>query len=82
MSRDAQRLAALRAGLQPGLPRKAIPPLVLPRFVPAARARVAASAPVLGVAINSEAHAYALRLLDGHEVVNDALGGVPALVTY
>ena len=37
--------------------------------------------PVVGVDRAGEARAYPLRILDWHEVVNDALGG-PLLVTY
>jgi hypothetical protein len=39
-------------------------------------------APVLGIALGDTSHAFALRLLDGHEVVNDRLRGVPLAVTW
>jgi hypothetical protein len=41
---------------------------------------LAAPEPVVGVALNGEARAYPLRILDWHELVNDRLGGVPLLV--
>ena len=68
--------------LQAGLPRDEIPAVFAPVFVPAGRAQVAATAFVLGVARGGDQHAFALRLLDGHEVVNDTLGGAPLAVTW
>lgn len=68
--------------LQAGLPRGEIPAVFAPVFVPAARARIAPTAPVLGIALGDTQHAFALRLLDGHEVVNDTLRGVPLAVTW
>jgi hypothetical protein len=37
---------------------------------------------VIGVAINGEARAYPLWIMNWHEIVNDTLGGEPILVTY
>lgn len=37
---------------------------------------------VLGVAIQGEATAYPIRILNWHEIVNDTLGGVPIAATY
>lgn len=37
---------------------------------------------VVGVAINGEARAYPLYVLDGHEAIEDTLGGVPIVVMY
>jgi len=37
---------------------------------------------VIGVAINGEARAYPIRILNWHEIVNDTLGGVPIAVTF
>ena len=37
---------------------------------------------VIGVAIEGQARAYPLRILNWHEVVNDSLGGTPIAVTY
>lgn len=70
--------------LQAGLPRGDIPAVFAPVFVPGGRAKIAPAAPVLGIALGDASHAFALRLLDGHEVVNDTLGrgGVPLAVTW
>jgi hypothetical protein len=38
--------------------------------------------PVFGVAINGEAHAYPLRIVDWHEMANDVVGGVPVSLAY
>ena len=37
---------------------------------------------VVGVRIGGEARAYPLYLLNGHEIIEDTLGGVPIAVTY
>ncbi|MBX3354669.1 MAG: DUF3179 domain-containing protein [Phycisphaeraceae bacterium] len=37
---------------------------------------------VLGVVVDGIARAYPLRVLNGHEVVNDEIAGVPIVVTY
>ena len=37
---------------------------------------------VLGLEVNGEAHAYPIRLLNGREMVNDVVGGVPVLATW
>ena len=37
---------------------------------------------VAGVALNGEARAYPLHVLNAHEVINDTLGGVPIAVSY
>ena len=68
--------------LQAGLPRGDIPAVFAPVFVPASHAKIAPAAPVLGIALGDTSHAFALRLLDGHEVVNDRLRGVPLAVTW
>lgn len=38
--------------------------------------------PVVGVALDGEARAYPVRILDWHEIVNDAIAGTPIVVTY
>ena len=38
--------------------------------------------PVLGVALGGEAVAYSLWHLDGHEIVNDVVGGRPIAATW
>ena len=38
--------------------------------------------PVFGIALNGEARAYPLRIMDWHEMVNDVVGGVPVSLAY
>jgi len=64
------------------LPRDAIAPIYQPRFVPAAQARLRPKELVLGVAINGEARAYPITILNGREMVNDVVGGTPILATW
>lgn len=66
-----------------GLPKDAIPAIDDPTFVPAQRATfVAAEEPVVGVVIDSQARAYPTWLLNGHEIVNDQIGGTAFAVTW
>lgn len=64
------------------LPRDAIAPIYRPRFVAAAEARLRPNELVLGVAINGEAKAYPITILNSREMVNDTVGGVPILATW
>ena len=64
----------LPTGVEQILPRGAIPAVVDPVFVPAGKADIAADAWVLGVAMDGQARAYSLNLLNRHEVVNDRIG--------
>jgi hypothetical protein len=61
-----------------------IPALVNPRKVSAKQAvgRLSPHDIVLGVALHGEAAAYPIRILNWHEIVNDAVGGIPVAVTY
>jgi hypothetical protein len=43
---------------------------------------IEAQEPVIGVSLNGEAHAYPIRLLSLHEIVNDDVGGIPIAVTW
>ena len=65
----------LPPGVQQLLPRGGIPAVFDPRFVTASQADIPDDAWVLGVALDGEAHAYSLNLLNHHEVVNDRIGG-------
>ncbi len=38
--------------------------------------------PVFGIAINGEAHAYPLKIIDWHEMANDVVGGTPVSLAY
>lgn len=68
--------------IQTLLPFDAIPAITKPQFVPASEAKLAADAPVIGVTFNNESHAYSLYLLNGHEIVNDVVGGQQIATTW
>lgn len=60
-----------------------IPALTNPKLIAARDARyLIAGEPVFGVAINGDARAYPLRILDWHEMLNDVVGGVPVALAY
>lgn len=66
-----------------GPPRDGIHSIDAPAFAGAgAGDAVAAETPVLGVSIGGAAHAYLIPILEYHQIVNDAVGGVPIAVTY
>lgn len=64
------------------LDRDEIAAVFTPKFVPAGRAKIAADAGVIGYAHAGTAHAYALNLLNWHEVVNDDVGGQRIAATW
>ena len=64
------------------LPFDAIPAITKPQFVPADKAKLDADAPVIGVTFNDESHAYSIYLLNGHEIVNDVVGGEKIATTW
>lgn len=64
------------------LPFDAIPAITEPQFVSAGAAKLDADAPVIGVTFNDESHAYSLYLLNGHEIVNDVVGGLNIATTW
>ena len=64
------------------LPYDAIPAIQDPEFVSATKAKLAADSPVIGVSFNGESHAYSIYLLNGHEIVNDEVGGVKIATTW
>lgn len=60
-----------------------IPALDNPTMLPAAEADYLEPwEPVFGIAINGDARAYPLRILDWHEMANDVVGGVPVSLAY
>lgn len=61
-------------GVEQLLPRGRIAAVFQPTFVSASEAEIADDAWVLGVAVDGEARAYSLNLLNAHEVVNDRIG--------
>ena len=64
------------------LPFDAIPAITEPQFVSAGAAKLDSDAPVIGVTFNDESHAYSLYLLNGHEIVNDVVGGLNVATTW
>jgi Protein of unknown function (DUF3179) len=69
--------------LSGGLPKDGIPAIDNPSFMPVSEVRgLAPHAPVISVAVDSEAKAYPLRIMIWHEIVNDTVGGVPIAVTW
>ncbi len=65
-----------------GPPKDGIPAIDAPRFVPAARASLAAGDRVLGVRLAGIARAYPVRILNWHEVVNDRFADTPIAITW
>ncbi len=60
-----------------------IPALNNPSMIPADQADyLEAGEPVFGIALNGEARAYPLRIMDWHEMANDVVGGVPVSLAY
>ncbi len=60
-----------------------IPALDNPNMLPASEADYLEPwEPVFGIAINGDARAYPLRILDWHEMANDVVGGVPLSLAY
>ncbi len=59
-----------------------IPAIFAPKFVAAGDADLPDNEGVIGLKIGEDARAYALSLLDGHEIVNDVVGGKPVAVTW
>jgi hypothetical protein len=64
------------------LMRDGIAPIYEPEFVPAGESGYRDDELVMGVAIDGEAKAYPVGLLNGREMVNDELAGTPILVTW
>ena len=53
-----------------------------PQFVSASEAKLDDEAPIIGVSFNGEHHAYSIYLLNGHEIVNDVVGGLKIATTW
>ncbi|GIW52148.1 MAG: hypothetical protein KatS3mg081_1503 [Gemmatimonadales bacterium] len=67
-----------------GPPKDGIPAIDRPKFVSVQQADrwLDDREPVVVVDLGGEAKAYPLQILIWHEIVNDAVGGVPVAVTY
>jgi hypothetical protein len=57
-------------------------PLGAPSFTAAPQAKIDADDMVLMVVLNRDAHAYPIRTMGYHHVVNDRVGGLPIVSTY
>jgi hypothetical protein len=57
-------------------------PYSAPAFGPASAVLVDADDKVLAVSLGGEAHAYPIRTMGYHHIVNDTVGGVPIAATY
>jgi hypothetical protein len=69
--------------LSGGPPKDGIPAILEPEFLEAHEADfLKPDDGVIGVALQGEAKAYAVRILTWHEVVNDELAGEPIAVTF
>ena len=64
------------------LPFDAIPAITDPQFASAGAAKLDVDTPVIGVTFNGESHAYSVYLLNGHEIVNDVVGGMNIATTW
>jgi hypothetical protein len=79
-SRHAVRFEEIISG---GPAKDGIPSIDHPSFVASADiGELAPVEPVISVRIGDEAHAYPLRIMIWHEIVNDIVGGVPIAVTW
>jgi len=60
-----------------------IPAIDDPKFMPVGAVEdIPATSPVMSIEIAGDARAYPLAILTWHEIVNDAVGGVPVVLTY
>jgi hypothetical protein len=59
-----------------------IPPIDMPRFVPAEKAKLKEEERIFAIFWKGEARAYPLRYLSWHEMLNDRIGGEPITVSY
>ncbi len=64
------------------LGRDMIAPIYDPKFVTAAQATLRDDELILGVELNGEVKAYPITVLNGREMVNDTVGGVPILASW
>jgi hypothetical protein len=55
---------------------------VLPKFAPAAEAKLSEDDLVVGLQVGNAAKAYPIRYLNIHEVVNDTVGDAPAVIVW
>src|ERR687888_367313 len=66
-----------------GPPPDGIPPIDHPKFESASSVNwLAPQEPVVAIDLHGDARAYPVQIFIWHEIVNDAVGGVPVTVTY
>jgi len=66
-----------------GVKKDGIPALKYPKSLPASEASyLKDSETVFGIAANGEYRAYPQRIMDWHEMANDAVGGQPFVISY
>lgn len=82
LPKPENRLADKEYRWEQRLERDSIKPIYDPAFLSAEEAGYQDDELVIGVALNGEAKAYAIGPLNGREMINDTLGGVPILVTW
>jgi hypothetical protein len=70
--------------LSGGPPKDGIPAVDAPKFISVEEAEqwLSPVEPVILVQVGDDARAYPLQILTWHEIVNDAVGGVPLTVTF
>lgn len=79
---NVEREPGTPEGVTQLLPRGRIAAVVDPLFVSAEEAGLPDDQWVLGVALDGEARAYDLNLLNSHEVVNDLIGARPLAAVW
>jgi hypothetical protein len=70
--------------LSGGPPRDGIRSIDQPKFISPEQAEewLAGNEPVIAFELNGDARAYPLQIITWHEIINDEVGGVPAVVTF
>lgn len=80
---DLTRHSVPIAAISSVLPKDAIPAVDGPRFIKGQEADyLAPQDRVVGLIMDGEARAYPLKVLNGHEIVNDEIRGRPIAVTW
>ena len=69
--------------LSGGPSKDGIPALTIPKFITGYEAKyLKPQDRVLGIFLNGEAHAFPIRILNWHEIVNDIVGSKPVVISY
>ncbi len=80
----SKHAVSYREILSGGPPKDGIPAVDDPKFISVEEAKqwLLPIEPVIRVQVGDDARAYPLQILTWHEIVNDAVGGVPLTVTF